>query len=106
MVEGKHVAGLYVCGWSKRGPSGTIGTNRGCGIETANAVISDHSESASADIADSDALLDRVAARVGRIVDFNDWAKIDAAEVARGARVGKPREKFTSIAQMLAAVAD
>ena len=27
-TEDAVVPGLYVCGWSKRGPSGTIGTNR------------------------------------------------------------------------------
>ena len=40
VVDGSSVIfGLYVCGWSKRGPSGTIGTNRGCGMATAEAVL-------------------------------------------------------------------
>ena len=42
VVDGSSViVGLYVCGWSKRGPSGTIGTNRGCGMATAEAVLAD-----------------------------------------------------------------
>jgi hypothetical protein len=30
-----------------------------------------------------------------------DWLKIDAAEVASGEPEGKPREKFTRVAEML-----
>ena len=36
------------------------------------------------------------------VVTFRDWQKIEAAETAR-ARSGAPREKFTSLAEMLAA---
>ena len=32
---------------------------------------------------------------------FSDWEKIDALEVREGERVGKPREKITSIHKML-----
>jgi ferredoxin/flavodoxin---NADP+ reductase len=33
------------------------------------------------------------------------WRSIDAAEVARGHRAGRPRNKFTSIGDMLAVAA-
>jgi ferredoxin--NADP+ reductase len=36
------------------------------------------------------------------VVTFNDWKKIEQAELQR-AREGAPREKFTSIAEMMAA---
>jgi ferredoxin/flavodoxin---NADP+ reductase len=36
-------------------------------------------------------------------VSFGDWAAIDAAEKRRGALCGKPREKFVSVPDMLAA---
>jgi hypothetical protein len=36
-----------------------------------------------------------------RVVDFADWKKIDAAELANGAAQGKPRERFTRISEML-----
>jgi ferredoxin/flavodoxin---NADP+ reductase len=36
-------------------------------------------------------------------VSFGDWATIDAAERSRGALCGKPREKFVSVPDMLAA---
>ena len=109
-IEGRVVAGtsvvlgLYVCGWSKRGPSGTIGTNRGCGIATAEAVLADLPALAGRRSGNPDALLARLRKRVARIVSFGDWTIIDAAERHRGALLGKPREKFVSVPEMLAAV--
>jgi ferredoxin--NADP+ reductase len=98
------VAGLYVCGWSKRGPSGTIGTNRGCGMATAEAVLADLPAWAGQRSSNPDALLARLRTRVPRIVSFDDWMTIDAAEKHRGALLGKPREKFVSVPDMLAAM--
>jgi len=97
------IAGLYVCGWSKRGPSGTIGTNRGCGMATAEAVLADLPARRGRRSGDPDALLARLRQRVARIVSYRDWVAIDAAEKRRGAPLGKPREKFVSVADMLAA---
>jgi ferredoxin/flavodoxin---NADP+ reductase len=98
------IPGLYVCGWSKRGSSGTIGTNRGCGIATAEAILADLPSRAGRRCGDPDALLARLRTRVTRIVSFADWAAIDTAEKRRGALLGKPREKFVSVLDMLAAV--
>jgi ferredoxin--NADP+ reductase len=97
------IAGLYVCGWSKRGPSGTIGTNRGCGMATAEAVVADMPGRWGQRSSDPDALLARLRHRVARIVSYRDWVAIDTAEKRRGAPLGKPREKFVSVADMLAA---
>ncbi len=93
------LAGLYVAGWAKRGPQGTIGSNRACGIQTADALLADLPWLRSRPLVPAPALL---AARE-RAVDHAAWRRIDAAEVARGAAVGKPREKFTDVAQMRAA---
>ncbi|RQH09201.1 FAD-dependent oxidoreductase [Bradyrhizobium sp. RP6] len=102
-ADGSVIEGLYVCGWSKRGPNGTIGTNRGCGIATAEAILADitHRRPRSDT---PDALLARLTGRVARIVSYPDWATIDAAEKRRGAALGKPREKFVTIPDMLAAM--
>jgi ferredoxin/flavodoxin---NADP+ reductase len=97
------IAGLYACGWSKRGPSGTIGTNRGCGMATAEAVLADLPARRGRRSGDPDALLARLRQRVARVVSYRDWVAIDAAEKRRGAPLGKPREKFVSVADMLAA---
>ncbi|MBR0715131.1 FAD-dependent oxidoreductase [Bradyrhizobium liaoningense] len=98
------VDGLYACGWSKRGPSGTIGTNRGCGIATAEAVIADLHTRRRPPAGDPDALLTRISNRVPHLVSYGDWAAIDAAEKRRGAALGKPREKFVMVPDMLAAI--
>jgi len=37
-----------------------------------------------------------------RVVSFSDWKKIDAAEMERGKPIGKPREKFVKVEEMLA----
>jgi ferredoxin--NADP+ reductase len=97
------VAGLYVCGWSKRGPSGVIGANRGCAVATAEAILADLPARAGQRTGDLGALLARLNTRVARVVSFGDWATIDAAEKRRGALCGKPREKFVSTPDMLAA---
>jgi hypothetical protein len=39
-----------------------------------------------------------------RFINYQDWEKINAAEIKRGEFVGKPREKFTTISEMLACV--
>jgi ferredoxin--NADP+ reductase len=101
---GSVVCGLYVCGWSKRGPSGTIGTNRGCAMATAEAVIADLPGLAARRSKDAGALIERLRERVGRIVSYDDWASIDAAERRSGAPAGKPREKFVAVSDMLAAI--
>ncbi len=42
--SGELVARVYTTGWAKRGPSGVIGTNRTCAVETATALIDDYYE--------------------------------------------------------------
>jgi len=98
------VGGLYASGWSKRGSTGTIGTNRGCAVATAESVLADLVAQAGQRMADVEPLLERLRTRVGRIVSYADWTRIDAAERSRGARQGKPREKFVRISEMLAVV--
>jgi ferredoxin/flavodoxin---NADP+ reductase len=99
---GAAIPGLYVCGWSKRGPSGTIGTNRGCSVATVAAILADLDQLRSRAVSAAEALLQRIAARHGGPIDYAGWLRIDAAELARGAADGKPREKLTSIPEMLA----
>ncbi|RJF66577.1 FAD-dependent oxidoreductase [Rhodopseudomonas palustris] len=98
------VTGLYVCGWSKRGPSGTIGTNRACSLATIEAVLADLSTRAPQRAGDPDALLARLRQRVARLVSYQDWTAIDAAEKRQGARSGRLREKFVSVSEMIAAL--
>jgi ferredoxin--NADP+ reductase len=100
-TDGRILPGLYCVGWARRGPSGTIGTNKPDGIRIAEMVIEDVGRGGGkAGRAGLDALL---ASRDVVPVTFRDWRKIEAAEVA-AALDGNPREKFTSVEAMLAAI--
>jgi len=39
-----------------------------------------------------------------RVVTFDDWRRLDEIEVARGARRGAPREKFSEVEAILQAL--
>ena len=99
-VEGRILPGLYCVGWARRGPSGTIGTNRPDGYGVIDAVAEDIGNGAAKS---GRAGLDQlIAARGVDVVTFRDWKKIEEAEIAR-ARDGAPREKFIAVADMIAA---
>ena len=98
-LEGRVEPGVYVVGWSKRGPSGTIPTNRVDAMAVAELIAADL---AGCQGKPGPAALDRLlAARGVRPVTFADWQRINEAEVTRAAS-GRPREKFTRIEEMLA----
>jgi ferredoxin--NADP+ reductase len=85
--------GLYAVGWARRGPTGTIGTNRPDGYEVADqvaAAMPAGSDSGKKGGAGLDALLSE---RGIDATSFDDWRAIEAAEVA-AARPGSPREKL------------
>ncbi len=99
--EGRVLPGLYAVGWARRGPTGTIGTNRPDGFAIAEKIAADVGEGGGkAGRPGLDALL---ASRGVDVVTFRDWQKIDTAEIA-AARAGSPREKFTSVEAMLGAL--
>ena len=104
--SGEPVRGSYVAGWIKRGPTGFIGTNKSCSIQTVQAVVADFNAGKLTDPAAKPAALTKlVHARQPDAVDSAGWRAIDAAEIARGADDGRPRNKFTDVAEMLAATA-
>lgn len=99
-VDGRILPGLYCVGWARRGPSGTIGTNRPDGYTIIDTVAEDIGEgTGKTGRPGLDALLDQ---RGVQVVKFSDWKKIEEAEIAR-ARDGAPREKFVRIEDMIAA---
>ena len=98
--EGRILPGLYCVGWARRGPSGTIGTNRPDGFGIVEKIAEDIGAGAGkAGRPGFDAL---AAARGLEVVTFRDWKKIEAAEEQR-ARDGAPREKFVHVEDMIAA---
>jgi ferredoxin--NADP+ reductase len=90
---GKIADGLYAVGWARRGPTGTIGTNRPDGYEVAElvaAAMPPGSDGGKAGVKGLSALLGE---RGVKATCFDDWRKIEASEVA-AARPGSPREKL------------
>jgi ferredoxin--NADP+ reductase len=97
--------GAYVAGWIKRGPTGFIGTNKSCASETVHELVADYNTGLLTDPAERPAALDRlIRARQPDVVDAAGWKAIDAAEVERGG-ADRPRRKFTTTPEMLAAAA-
>ena len=99
--EGVIGEGLYCVGWARRGPTGTIGTNRPDGYEVADKIAADIGGGGGRK--EGRPGLDRLLESRGvDVVTFRDWQRIEAAEAAR-AREGSPREKFILIEEMLSA---
>ena len=98
--EGRIAPALYCVGWAKRGPSGTIGTNRPDGYAVIEKVAKDIGEGAGKRGREGfDELAQK---RALDVVTFRDWQRIEEAEIA-AARSGAPREKFVDIESMIAA---
>ena len=102
-VEGRILPGLYCVGWARRGPSGTIGTNRPDGFSIVERIAEDMASGAISGSRRGAAAFDELAKSRGlHIVEFHDWKKIEEAEVKR-AREDAPREKFVHVDHMIEA---
>ncbi|MFY9767214.1 MAG: 4Fe-4S binding protein [Mycobacterium sp.] len=100
--SGQPVHGAYVAGWIKRGPTGFIGTNKSCALQTVQQLVDDFNAGWLSDPIGKPSALDKlVRERQPAVVDAAGWRAIDAAEVARGDLSDRPRNKFTSITDML-----
>ncbi|MFT3965894.1 MAG: FAD-dependent oxidoreductase [Sphingobium sp.] len=98
--NGLIAPGLYAAGWARRGPTGTIGTNKPDGFMIAERIAADIPEpGGKAGREGLDAIL---AKRDVDLVTFRDWQRIDHAEMVH-ARSGAPREKFVNVEEMMAA---
>jgi ferredoxin--NADP+ reductase len=96
---------LYVAGWIKRGPSGVIGTNKPDAAATVQAMLedADHSPALDRFSPAPNSIIALLAQKQVRAVTFDGWKRIDQLEIAAGEKRGKPREKLTTIAELLAA---
>jgi ferredoxin--NADP+ reductase len=104
-VDGHVVPGLYTAGWIKRGPTGLVGTNKADAKETVAALLADarllqvtHAP------CDGARIVHRLRQLGVRTLDFADWQRLDAFELAAGQAVGKVREKLVDVAAMLQAL--
>lgn len=93
----------YVAGWIKRGPTGIIGTNKKCAVETVTQLLADleagtlvrHDRDGTVDVEDW------LAGRQPHLVTEAGWQLIDAAERAAGEPGGRPRVKLTDRERLL-----
>jgi len=102
--DGRILNGLYCVGWARRGPTGTIGTNKPDGFAIVEKIAQDMEAGLLGRGGKKGrAGFDELAAeRHLDIVTFRDWKKIEEAEAA-AARDGAPREKFADIEAMIRA---
>ena len=98
------VAGMYVGGWIKRGPTGVIGTNKRDALETVSSMCEDFlaGRHLKPSKPEAHALEEALRMRQPGVVTWKDWERINAVELARGAETNRPRVKFTTVDQMLA----
>jgi len=85
---------LYVVGWAKRGPSGVIGTNKSDAADVMKLLVSKLDEpKKTGDITEI--------ITHNKVVTQLHWQQINAAEVAAGEPLGKPRKKAVSREELL-----
>lgn len=92
--EGLVEGNLYVVGWAKRGPSGVIGTNKSDAADVMKLLAAQLGEP-------------KVGGDITEIITHNKvvtqmhWEDINAAEIAAGEPLGKPRRKALSREELL-----
>lgn len=100
------IPGLYTSGWLKTGPVGVIASTMIDAYQTAECILEDmeYKNSLNSDC--------KVPSRVETLnwlrdnkpnlpVTFSDWKMLDDEEKKRGIKLGKPREKYTEVEEML-----
>jgi len=93
-IDGRVEDNVYVVGWAKRGPSGVIGTNKSDSTDVMKLVVSDlKTPKATGDI--TELIGDAV------VVTQSHWEAINAAEIAAGEPLGKPRRKAVNKHELL-----
>jgi len=105
---GRTIAGEYVAGWIKRGPTGVIGTNKPDSVESVNSMFDDLQQGKIPTAAEPDpaAVTALLQARGVHFVTQDAWKQIDAAEVSAGKERGKPRVKIIDKAAMMAVLGE
>jgi ferredoxin--NADP+ reductase len=100
-TDGRIGPGFYATGWIKRGPSGLIGSNKACAIQTVSGLLADLDAADGLGTASALAraqLITRLGSRPEphrRLVTWEGWTDIDAAEIALGVARGRARTKIT-----------
>jgi ferredoxin/flavodoxin---NADP+ reductase len=106
--EGGRVVGAdrtYCAGWIKRGPTGIIGTNKKDATETVGLLLEDlrAGRLQRGGSAGPEAVESLLVARGVRPVVYTGWLSIDELERAAGEKLGRPRVKLRTWAELLEA---
>ena len=104
-ADGAPLPGEYVAGWLKRGPTGVIGTNKSDAAQTVRSLLEDLAGGPGPDdaplpragllrypqagLGTASPLAAKLTARGVRLVSYQDWLRIEAAEAALGESLGR-----------------
>ncbi|KAK9899639.1 nucleotide-binding domain-containing protein [Cystobasidium minutum MCA 4210] len=102
--SGDIIPGLYVSGWLARGPNGVIATTMYDAFQTAETIITDAAAASSTKSLPDLPRLPDAGFGNKQVVSWSDWKAIDAEERRRGKALGKEREKFVRVDDMLKVV--
>ncbi|MEH0553998.1 FAD-dependent oxidoreductase [Streptomyces sp. B21-101] len=100
-LDGEPMSGVYVAGWLKRGPSGTIATNRADAEETVACILEDL-ERLPRRVHRMD-VLDTLTAAGVAVVSWSGWRAIQDDEQAAGQGRGAATVKLSDRDRMVAA---
>lgn len=91
----------YVTGWAKRGPSGTIGTNKSDSSETVSTLLADIAARKFCNSSDSEQILTLLDNRRVNYTNWINWLRLDDYETQLGREQGRPRVKIPDLQSML-----
>ncbi|MDA0701621.1 MAG: FAD-dependent oxidoreductase [Proteobacteria bacterium] len=100
--DGHVEDGVYCAGWVKRGPTGVIGTNKPDGDIVAQRILGDlgNLDDLGAGKEGRRGLETLLDGKGLRYVTYEDWQKIDEAEISTATKPA-PRRKFVAVEEML-----
>ncbi len=93
----------FVAGWAKRGPSGTVGTNRQDSAETVTTMLRswEHSNGDRGARPAGMDITEVLRERGIRFTSWDDWMSIDGKELSAGREQNRPRVKLSELDDML-----
>lgn len=98
-LDGAPIPGTYVTGWIKRGPVGLIGHTKSDAAETVAHLVAE--TVATAPERDPAAVNAYFSERGVDVVEFGNWERLDAHEIALGEAEGRTRVKVLEREEML-----
>lgn len=97
--SGKVDSKLYSAGWLATGPTGVILSTMNNAFYVGNLVAQEFNFREN--VEGSRGIIDMLRSKNKFVVSYEDWLKIDKAEIEAGKKLGKPREKIVDVEKML-----